>query len=159
MANLNLASFTSEAMATGKPEVWSKVLEKLKAGKMPPPGQPVPPKSDVTPVTGWIEGVLAQANGGSGKDAGASKDPDPGRVTARISGSVPAEELKTSASAFMHMLADCCYFPLQQLLLQPSQQCCVHPSGQQLVQQPALACFVCVVWPNATAVSASMSER
>jgi len=83
MANLNLASFTSEAMATGKPEVWSKVLEKLKAGKMPPPGQPVPPKSDVTPVTGWIEGVLAQANGGSGKDAGASKDPDPGRVTAR----------------------------------------------------------------------------
>jgi hypothetical protein len=83
MANLNLASFTSEATATGKPEVWEKVLEKLKAGKMPPPGQPVPSKAEVTPVTGWIEGVLAQAKGGSGKNAGAPEDLDPGRVTAR----------------------------------------------------------------------------
>ena len=46
MANLNLASFTSEAIAAGKPEVWEKVLEKLKAGKMPPPGQPVPSKAE-----------------------------------------------------------------------------------------------------------------
>src|ERR1019366_6300556 len=75
MGNLNLAAFNSEATAEGKPEVWEKVLEKLKAGKMPPPGQPVPSKAEVTPVTGWIEGFLASANAG--------KAFDPGRVTAR----------------------------------------------------------------------------
>jgi hypothetical protein len=35
MGNLNLAAFTSEATAEAKPDVWEKVLEKLKAGKMP----------------------------------------------------------------------------------------------------------------------------
>jgi hypothetical protein len=75
MAGLNLAAYTSEASAEQKPEVWEKVLAKLNAGKMPPPGQPVPSKAEVAPVTGWIEGFLASANSG--------KAFDPGRVTAR----------------------------------------------------------------------------
>jgi len=75
MAGLNLAAYPTEAAAEQKPEVWEKVLEKLKAGKMPPAGQPVPPKAEVAPVTGWIEGFLASANSG--------KAFDPGRVTAR----------------------------------------------------------------------------
>jgi hypothetical protein len=78
MGNLNLAAFTSEATAETKPDVWEKVLEKLKAGKMPPPGQPVPSQSEITPVTGWIEDVLAKGN-----SAPSNKVADPGRVTAR----------------------------------------------------------------------------
>ncbi len=86
IANLNLAAFTSQAAAEAKPEVWGKVLAKLKAGKMPPPGQPVPSGADVTAVTGWIDGLLAggsRANGNSGKATVTAKDSDPGRVTAR----------------------------------------------------------------------------
>ncbi|MEP6714329.1 MAG: DUF1592 domain-containing protein [Terriglobia bacterium] len=75
MAGLNLAVFTSGAMAEKKPDVWGKVLDKLKAGKMPPPGQPVPAKAEMTPAMGWMEGFLASVNSG--------KVFDPGRVTAR----------------------------------------------------------------------------
>jgi len=75
MAGLDLAAFTSEAAAEKKPEVWAKVRDKLTAGLMPPPGQPVPSKSEVSPVTAWIDGLLSSANSG--------KAFDPGRVTAR----------------------------------------------------------------------------
>ena len=75
MAGLDLAAFTSEAAAEKKPEVWAKVRDKLTAGLMPPPGQPVPSKSEVIPVTAWIDGLLSSANSG--------KAFDPGRVTAR----------------------------------------------------------------------------
>jgi hypothetical protein len=83
IANLNLAVFTSEAAADAKPEIWEKVLAKLKAGKMPPAGQPVPSSADVAAVTGWIDGVLAHANRNSGKGTVSAKESDPGRVTAR----------------------------------------------------------------------------
>ncbi len=83
VANLNLAAFTSEAAAEAKPEVWEKVLAKLKAGKMPPPGQPVPSGAEVAAVTGWIDGVLVHANLNSGKGPVSAKESDPGRVTAR----------------------------------------------------------------------------
>jgi hypothetical protein len=75
MGNLNLASFKDETEATSHPDVWRKVFEKLSAGKMPPPGQPVPAKSEVAQVTAWIHGLL-------GRDS-SPKDQDPGRVAAR----------------------------------------------------------------------------
>jgi len=75
MAGLDLAAFTSGAAAEEKPEVWAKVRDKLTVGLMPPPGQPVPSKSEVSPVTAWIDGLLSSANSG--------KAFDPGRVTAR----------------------------------------------------------------------------
>lgn len=75
MASLDLAAFTSQAAAEKKLEVWEKVREKLTAGKMPPPGMPVPSKAEVAPVTAWIDGVLSGASSG--------KAFDPGRVTAR----------------------------------------------------------------------------
>ena len=73
-AGLNLAAFTSNAVASKNPELWDKVLEKLATGKMPPAGRPVPSKAELAPVTGWMEGVL--------KRAGFNRE-DVGRVTAR----------------------------------------------------------------------------
>ena len=60
-ANLSLSAFTSAELAERKPEVWDKVLEKLSTGKMPPPGRPVPAKTEIAGVTRWIEGTLARA--------------------------------------------------------------------------------------------------
>jgi len=77
MAGLNLAAFNNAAAAEGKPEVWEKVLAKVKAGKMPPPGQSVPSAAELAPVTAWIEGTLARGHVSSAKEA------DPGRVSAR----------------------------------------------------------------------------
>ncbi|MEO8127071.1 MAG: DUF1592 domain-containing protein [Bryobacteraceae bacterium] len=51
--------------------VWEKVLDRLSTGKMPPPGLPVPPKTEIAAVTHWIEGLLGPPGA------------DPGRVTAR----------------------------------------------------------------------------
>jgi len=75
MGDLNLGAFTTDAGAASHPDVWKKVFDKLSTGKMPPAGQPVPPKADVAVVTGWIQGLLAHN--------GPQKDQDPGRVTAR----------------------------------------------------------------------------
>ena len=74
-ANLNLTAYTSDELASRKPEVWDKVLEKISSGKMPPAGRPVPPKSEIAPVTAWIEGMLTRA--------GFSHEAEAGRVTAR----------------------------------------------------------------------------
>ncbi len=66
--NLNLTS------APG-PETWLKVHDKLTTGKMPPPGQPVPPKQEIAAVTKWIEELLRRS--------GVERLGRPGRVTAR----------------------------------------------------------------------------
>jgi hypothetical protein len=57
----------------GSATVWEKVLDKLSTGRMPPPGSPVPPKTDVAAVTAWIEKSLGHSDASNG----------PGRVTAR----------------------------------------------------------------------------
>src|SRR5437870_4362824 len=44
--NLNLEAFHDGASAARQPEVWTKVLDKLNAGKMPPPGLPPIAKAD-----------------------------------------------------------------------------------------------------------------
>ena len=56
-------------------ETWTRVLGKLNAGQMPPPGRPRPADDALARLTASIEAYLA--------DAGYRRTPDPGRVTAR----------------------------------------------------------------------------
>lgn len=74
-ANLNFELYRDGDAAVKHPEVWSKVLAMLSAGKMPPPGMPAPDRAEVGTVTGWIEGFL--------RDSGFRREADPGRVSAR----------------------------------------------------------------------------
>ena len=55
-ANLNLS-----AVSAAQPDVWDKVLQKLNAGKMPPPGQPAVSQAELVPVTAWIEELLSKS--------------------------------------------------------------------------------------------------
>ena len=52
------------------PEVWEKVVRKLRAGLMPPMGRPRPDREAYDGFAGWLETRLDQA---------AALDPDPGR--------------------------------------------------------------------------------
>jgi hypothetical protein len=54
-------------------EVWEKVVRKLRAGAMPPAGNPRPPESQLTAFAGWLEREL---------DHRASTHPNPGSVPA-----------------------------------------------------------------------------
>ncbi len=54
---------------------WERVVQKLKAGEMPPKGMPRPAAEQVASVTKWLEEEFARED--------ASLKPDPGRVTAR----------------------------------------------------------------------------
>ena len=59
-AGLNLLALEPgdfKAEATG----WKRVLEAVKLGKMPPPGEPQPSEEDVAPVAAWIQLRLIQA--------------------------------------------------------------------------------------------------
>lgn len=74
-ASLNLEAYRDAGLALQQTQVWRKVLEKLSAGKMPPPGLPRPDPDQVNRVTAWIQGVLHSTET-PGKE-------NPGRVTAR----------------------------------------------------------------------------
>src|SRR5579884_3313490 len=74
-ASLNLEAYRDAGLALQQTQVWRKVLEKLSAGKMPPPGMPRPDPDQVNRVTAWIQGVLHSTET-PGKE-------NPGRVTAR----------------------------------------------------------------------------
>ena len=52
------------------PEVWEKVLGKLRTGGMPPPGRPRPSEDEAAPLVSWLETSL---------DRLALDNPDPGR--------------------------------------------------------------------------------
>jgi mono/diheme cytochrome c family protein len=52
-------------------EVWEKVIRKLRAGMMPPPGMPQPERASVDSMVNWLETTLDEA---------AAADPHPGRV-------------------------------------------------------------------------------
>jgi len=69
---LNLKSATDIAASR---EQWEHVVEKLKAGEMPPKGMPKPAAAQVASVTKWLEDEFARED--------AAMKPDPGRVTAR----------------------------------------------------------------------------
>ena len=55
----------------GGPEVWEKVVRKLRTGTMPPPSMPQPPIEDRRALLSWLETSLDQA---------AAAKPNPGRT-------------------------------------------------------------------------------
>jgi uncharacterized membrane protein len=55
---LNLEATRDPGSASSQTDVWEKVREKVAAGKMPPPGQPVPSKTELAVVTTWIDSIL-----------------------------------------------------------------------------------------------------
>jgi Protein of unknown function (DUF1592)/Protein of unknown function (DUF1588)/Protein of unknown function (DUF1587)/Protein of unknown function (DUF1585)/Protein of unknown function (DUF1595)/Cytochrome C oxidase, cbb3-type, subunit III len=63
------------ADVASKRDEWEHVVEKLKAGEMPPKGMPKPSEEQVASVTKWLEDEFARED--------AALKPDPGRVTAR----------------------------------------------------------------------------
>ena len=82
-ARLDQQARSAEARASGpgsdaddlQVETWARVLGKLNAGQMPPPGRPRPAADVLARVTASIEAYLT--------DAEYRRTPDPGRVTAR----------------------------------------------------------------------------
>lgn len=83
---------TDPALVTQKPEVWAKVLDKVKAGTMPPRSlAPLTPE-EAAAITGWVERLDGPApgpaeagphNADSGSIGAREGSVDPGRVTAR----------------------------------------------------------------------------
>ena len=78
-AGLSLEALQDPSLALQKPEVWTKVLDKLKAGTMPPRTMPPLSATDGAAITGWIE----RMHGGPAPATADSTTVDPGRVTAR----------------------------------------------------------------------------
>ena len=70
---LNLAPFTKATSLTADPDGWRTIVDKLRAGEMPPAGVPRPPQLDA--AIAYVEGQLEIAE--------RNVKPDPGRVTAR----------------------------------------------------------------------------
>jgi len=75
VGGLSLEGYRDAGSAMKEPEVWEKVVQKLRTGQMPPKGMPVPPAAEVASVTGWFETQFARLD--------RNMKPDPGRVTAR----------------------------------------------------------------------------
>ena len=75
--SLRTAGLTLEALDAGDPgvqaEVWEKVVLKLRAGMMPPPGRPRPDRATYDRLASFLE---------AGLDRAAAADPDPGRSDA-----------------------------------------------------------------------------
>jgi hypothetical protein len=74
---LDLSRFLKESSpeALKDREVWEKVIVKLKAGEMPPPGMPRPPAEKLAAVSQWLEQQYETAD--------ANAKPDPGTITVR----------------------------------------------------------------------------
>src|ERR1700676_3803413 len=70
---LDLATFSRpESIAENRPE-WEKIVDRLRAGEMPPPGVPRPARLDA--VIQYVQSEFDKAD--------RNIKPDPGRVTAR----------------------------------------------------------------------------
>ena len=72
---VNFSLYSDSKTFSENRDVWERVLAKLKAGEMPPPGIPKPPTADINAVTGWLESEFARQDG--------ALKPDAGRVAAR----------------------------------------------------------------------------
>jgi len=70
---LNIAAFTKASSLNDNRRDWQRIIDKLKAGEMPPAGVPKPPQLDA--VIQYVQGELDKAE--------RNVKPDPGRVTAR----------------------------------------------------------------------------
>ncbi len=74
-ADLDVTAFkTADSVSGANPE-WSKILQKIRTGEMPPKGLPRPDQTQVNAVAHWIETEFD-------REEKAAK-PDPGRITAR----------------------------------------------------------------------------
>jgi hypothetical protein len=71
---LDVTQLTSAESFATKRESWEKILRRLRAGEMPPPGIPRPPAERVTALTTFVQKAFDQAD--------AKTPADPGRVTA-----------------------------------------------------------------------------
>lgn len=81
--NLSLEAFRDPTAALEHQDVWVKVLDKLKAGTMPPRSMPPLPAADSAAVIGWIEKLRGIAPAPSSQAGTGVVVSDPGRVTAR----------------------------------------------------------------------------
>ena len=73
-AGLALTKYHDTASMIRDREVWEKVVQRVRAGEMPPKGLPRPSAEQITATTGWIEGQFDQYD--------ATAKPDPGHLTA-----------------------------------------------------------------------------
>src|SRR5436190_3871210 len=73
--DVDLVSLQSPKTFDEDRETWTKVVEKLKLGQMPPPGLPRPPAETVSAVTRWLEAEFARQD--------RATRPEPGRSSAR----------------------------------------------------------------------------
>ena len=73
--NLDLETYQTAASITRDREKWERVLQKLRAGEMPPKGAPRPNEAEANAVVRWIEQEFEAAD--------RLARPDPGHVTVR----------------------------------------------------------------------------
>ena len=73
--DLNLEQYKTAGALGQDRERWEKLLGKIKAGEMPPPGLPRPDAAELKSVIAWIQGEFDRID--------RNTKPDPGRVTAR----------------------------------------------------------------------------
>ena len=72
---LNIKGFLTPDSINSYREGWETILQKLRAGEMPPKGIPRPPEAQMQELIHYVEGRFAQAD--------RNVKPDPGHVTAR----------------------------------------------------------------------------
>jgi mono/diheme cytochrome c family protein len=73
--DLNLVPLLEPSSLTEERDQWETILDKLRAGEMPPPGVRRPPQADLDALVAYVEGEFEKAD--------RRVPPDPGRVTAR----------------------------------------------------------------------------
>ena len=59
---LRLDNLTTDFADAATRDHWTAVIERLKAGEMPPKGKPRPPAQDVQALTGWLAPRVAAAD-------------------------------------------------------------------------------------------------
>jgi len=72
---LNIKAFLTPDSVTAYRDGWEAILQKLRAGEMPPKGIPRPPEAQMQALVHYVEGALEKAD--------RNAKPDPGHVTAR----------------------------------------------------------------------------
>jgi len=71
---LNVSLYLDPATLATKREAWETILDKVRAGEMPPKGIPKPPQERMEAFLGYVEGEFERAD--------RNVKPDPGRVVA-----------------------------------------------------------------------------
>jgi len=69
--NLNMASLTPESLEKN-PDLWRRLLRRVRAGEMPPPGVPKPPAAQLNALVNFVQTKLDGVQSSLG--------PDPGRT-------------------------------------------------------------------------------